>query len=117
MKAEGRNSTDLRFDTPFLLLTERPNALSLLCVVFTTHKFVVAASNLERQLMEAKLALAATGPTSKSPSKVFVTAAEREWDAQFQSLLEFKKKNGHCLVPKVCPDNKRLSYWVFRQRQ
>jgi hypothetical protein len=38
------------------------------------------------------------------------------WDIRFASLVEFKEKNGHCLVPKVYPENRQLSYWVYRQR-
>ena len=38
------------------------------------------------------------------------------WETRFQSLVEFKEKKGHCLVPKVYPENRQLSYWVFRQR-
>lgn len=38
------------------------------------------------------------------------------WDLRFASLVEFKEKYGHCLVPKVYPADRKLSYWVFRQR-
>ena len=38
------------------------------------------------------------------------------WEARYQALIEFKNKTGHCLVPKVYPENRHLSYWVFRQR-
>ena len=34
----------------------------------------------------------------------------------FASLVAFKEKYGHCLVPKVFPADRKLSYWVFRQR-
>lgn len=38
------------------------------------------------------------------------------WDLRYQALIEFKKNKGHCLVPKVYPEDRQLSYWVFRQR-
>ena len=41
---------------------------------------------------------------------------ENIWDQRFADLLAFKKKHNHCLVPKVFPQNRTLSYWVFRQR-
>ncbi len=38
------------------------------------------------------------------------------WDYRYACLVEFKEKHGHCLVPKVYPPDRQLSYWVFRQR-
>jgi hypothetical protein len=38
------------------------------------------------------------------------------WDHRYAALIKFKNEKGHCLVPKVYPENRQLSYWVFRQR-
>ena len=38
------------------------------------------------------------------------------WEYRFESLIKFKEERGHCLVPKVFPEDRQLSYWVFRQR-
>jgi len=65
--------------------------------------------------MEAQPTLAATGPTSRSPPKCLRNS--EKWDEHFLNLLKFKKKNGHCLVPKNYPDNRKLSNWVFSQRR
>ncbi len=44
------------------------------------------------------------------------TGDQDVWDLRFASLVAFKEKYGHCLVPKVFPADRKLSYWVFRQR-
>mmetsp|Transcript_14477 Transcript_14477/g.21926 ORF Transcript_14477/g.21926 Transcript_14477/m.21926 type:complete len:884 (+) Transcript_14477:31-2682(+) len=38
------------------------------------------------------------------------------WERRYEELVQFKEEYGHCLVPKVYPENRQLSYWVFRQR-
>ena len=40
---------------------------------------------------------------------------DKQWDAMFQTLLDFKKKYGHCNVPKRFPENARLGTWVHTQ--
>ena len=42
--------------------------------------------------------------------------SENSWEQWYKELVKFKEENGHCLVPKVYPKNRQLSYWVFRQR-
>ena len=39
------------------------------------------------------------------------------WEERYRQLLAFKKKHGHCLVPKGYPENPQLSQWVCNQRQ
>lgn len=38
------------------------------------------------------------------------------WNGHYAAMTAFKIKNGHCLIPKVHPENQPLSSWVFRQR-
>ena len=38
------------------------------------------------------------------------------WNMRYEALVDFKNRKGHCLVPKVYPEDRQLSYWVFRQR-
>jgi hypothetical protein len=38
------------------------------------------------------------------------------WDCMFNRLVDFKSKNGHCLVPKRYKDDNRLGTWVDTQR-
>ena len=44
-------------------------------------------------------------------------ALAANWEEMFESLLEFKKKNGHCNIPSRWPENPKLSRWVFTQRE
>jgi hypothetical protein len=40
------------------------------------------------------------------------------WNTQYEKLVEFKRKNGHCLVPrKRCQEDASLAWWVERQRR
>ncbi|CAJ1929336.1 unnamed protein product [Cylindrotheca closterium] len=41
---------------------------------------------------------------------------EQQWQEQYQGLLEFKAKHGHCCVPNSYPPNPVLGRWVKRQR-
>ncbi|CAJ1967312.1 unnamed protein product [Cylindrotheca closterium] len=41
---------------------------------------------------------------------------ENQWQKQFQALLEFKQKHGHCCVPNKHNENPVLGRWVKRQR-
>lgn len=43
------------------------------------------------------------------------TIIENEWELNFNKMLEFKSKNGHCRVP-VNYEDRLLYYWVHRQR-
>lgn len=40
-----------------------------------------------------------------------------KWEAMFQRLVDFKKKNGHCLVPNRYKKDHRLGSWVSTQRR
>ncbi|KAL3930183.1 MAG: hypothetical protein SGBAC_011871 [Bacillariaceae sp.] len=41
---------------------------------------------------------------------------EQQWQEQYQGLLEFKRKHGHCCVPNTYEPNTTLGRWVKRQR-
>jgi hypothetical protein len=38
------------------------------------------------------------------------------WHQQYEKLLEYKRKNGHCKVPQTNKDDKSLGVWVMCQR-
>jgi hypothetical protein len=44
------------------------------------------------------------------------SATESLWNALFETLVEFKRKHGHCDVPTHWPENPRLAKWVVAQR-
>ena len=41
---------------------------------------------------------------------------DKKWHQQYQKLVEFKRKNGHCIVPRRYEQDKALGKWVDRQR-
>jgi hypothetical protein len=38
------------------------------------------------------------------------------WHQQHEKLVEFKRKHGHCAVPRGCKQDKSLGDWVNKQR-
>ena len=40
----------------------------------------------------------------------------KKWHQQYTKLVEFKRDNGHCRVPKVYKQGKSLGKWVSKQR-
>jgi hemerythrin superfamily protein len=39
------------------------------------------------------------------------------WHKQYEKLVEFKRTNGHCMVPSKYDEDRSLSVWVKRQRK
>lgn len=53
--------------------------------------------------------------------KIRKRRAERDnhsemWMKQYELLKAYKEKHGHCLVPKIYPENQSFSTWVYKQR-
>ena len=44
------------------------------------------------------------------------SAREGGWEAQLAKLIKYKAEHGHFNVPRVWPEDKRLSNWVINQR-
>jgi hypothetical protein len=42
---------------------------------------------------------------------------DKLWHQQYEKLVEFKRKKGHCLVPKRYEQDTRLGEWVNKQRR
>lgn len=40
-----------------------------------------------------------------------------DWNDRYEQLLEFKKENGHCIVPQHYARNRALGKWVAKQRE
>ena len=40
-----------------------------------------------------------------------------DWNDRYEQLLEFKKENGHCIVPQHYAPNRALGKWVAKQRE
>jgi hypothetical protein len=41
---------------------------------------------------------------------------DKQWNKQYEKLVEFKRKNGHCLVPSKYEEDKVLGVWAVTQR-
>jgi uncharacterized protein YbgA (DUF1722 family) len=41
---------------------------------------------------------------------------DKQWRQQYEKLVEFKRKNGHCIVPYHYKQDKSLGSWVAKQR-
>jgi len=54
---------------------------------------------------------------SSSSASRFKPFHEEKWHFHYQELLNFKKENGHCLVPHTYPAKPHLARWVKRQRR
>jgi hypothetical protein len=56
-------------------------------------------------------------PSSAESTKVRFRSHQAEnWTEKFEELLDFRLKNGHCLVPNAFKENTSLAEWVKRQR-
>jgi uncharacterized protein YbgA (DUF1722 family) len=42
---------------------------------------------------------------------------DKNWHQQYEKLVEFKRKNGHCIVPRKYEENNSLGNWVDVQRK
>ena len=44
------------------------------------------------------------------------TTYDQIWNSQYKKLVDFKEKNGHCIVPRRYGQDMPLGRWVFTQR-
>ena len=99
-------------DDPSTVLRQDPEA-----VVFPKGSFDSMPKRMcptGNMLPDAKRKRTAYEQTSRAPR--FKPYQEKQWQEQFQELLKFKEKHGHCLVPHSFEENQTLSRWVKRQR-
>jgi hypothetical protein len=45
-----------------------------------------------------------------------MTKHDRKWNRQYEQLVEYKRKKGHCMVPSRYEHDKTLGSWVTKQR-
>ena len=48
---------------------------------------------------------------------IYIDYYSYSWAYLFEELLEFREKNGHCMVPGGYPSNEPLGKWVLTQRK
>jgi hypothetical protein len=42
---------------------------------------------------------------------------DKKWNRQYEQLVEYKRTNGHCMVPNKYEQDKSLGWWVATQRK
>jgi hypothetical protein len=45
-----------------------------------------------------------------------VSGEDQKWHQQHEKLVDFKQKNGHCVVPRLYKEDKAFGRWVAEQR-
>lgn len=125
-----RRSADLKMFLDYVMGPSQPEpVMQTPAIEHQLHQL----NNRKRALEEASFAHApVTAPTSKrsrhdmchvvelddESSEMdealpkFRDYQEQQWQEQYQRLLEFKAKNGHCCVPNTYEPNRTLGRWV-----
>jgi hypothetical protein len=70
----------------------------LLPIIITTFFFVVTTEHIIHPILLA------------------MTGQHEQWNMKYEQLVEFKRKKGHCMVPRSYEQNKSLGNWVHTQR-
>jgi hypothetical protein len=70
-----------------------------------------------RNIDQGNISDSAQQPSSAESKKMRFRSHQAEnWTEKFEELLDFRLKNGHCLVPNAFKENPSLAEWVKRQR-
>ena len=72
----------------------------------------LASPPLSKEACSGEAPVSIEVPRRVSPRR---QQSEESWQVQYNELVEFKRKFGHCNVPRR--ENRRLGNWVTRQRQ
>jgi hypothetical protein len=67
-------------------------------------------------LDEIGFAWKSDGANNYDDDKLWHQQSEKLWRQQYERLLEYKRKNGHCKVPKRYEQSESLGQWVKNQR-
>ena len=77
-----------------------------------SHQWISTKTGSTQALYEGQDGLEAVDSTSEGE----VTQSQYRWRVQFEALVEFKEKHGHCNVPRQYKENPQLGRWVNNQR-
>jgi uncharacterized protein YbgA (DUF1722 family) len=69
--------------------------------------------NNNKMRLDRKIILDEIGFTWKADAHKF---KDKLWHQQYEKIVEFKRKNGHCQVPHKYEQDKSLGHWVCTQR-
>jgi hypothetical protein len=67
--------------------------------------------------LDRKTILNEIGFAWKDDGTLIFKLDEKLWHQQYEKLLEYKRINGHCMVPSKYKDDKSLGLWVMNQRK
>jgi hypothetical protein len=85
-------------------------------VQFPCHP-MKGATEKTRNIDQGNTSDSAQQPSSAESTKVRFRSHQAEnWTEKFEELLDFRLKNGHCLVPNAFKQNPPMAEWVKRQR-
>jgi hypothetical protein len=73
-------------------------------------------NNTNKLRLDRKRLLEDIGFAWKDDAALTFKRDDKLWHQQHEKLLEYKRKNGHCKVPKKYKDDKSLGLWVKNQR-
>lgn len=63
------------------------------------------------------MTIGSDGRSRRRGSKQSTKCLEAKWDQMYLRLVQFKMKNGHCLVPNRYAEDRSLGAWVSTQRR
>jgi hypothetical protein len=76
---------------------------------WSIHANDLMLQDRKRALDEIRLAWKSEGAHNNEPD-------DKLWHQEREKLGDFQRKNGHCMVPRRCEQDKSLGKWVSNQR-
>jgi hypothetical protein len=67
-------------------------------------------------LVTISSALTDSDPDGEVVQEEATPELDKQWNMRYEKLVDFKQKNGHCLVPRLYMQDKPLGEWVSKQR-
>ena len=49
-------------------------------------------------------------------AELWMAEFDKQWNMEYEKLVEFIQKNGHCIVPRLNDKDKAFGLWVNTQR-
>merc|ERR1712172_406904 len=70
----------------------------------------------DHKLQSSSSSSSSLSSTSSQKEQLFYSHQTERWLSRYEDLLDYRLKNGHCLVPNKYEENSSLAEWVKRQR-
>jgi hypothetical protein len=101
--------------TTWIRLESSTNKWQLFCPTYSRGKEDTSSTDTCVDQKEVLEVLEELGFASKAPPQEGVNN-DKIWHTKYDRLVEFKRKNGNCLVPAKYEQGKTLGLWVCKQR-